>query len=253
MAKLLKYRYYCSSESTNIEEWREESEGAPTQCKNDSGHTIDSSSIVIIETRADNIVKIQEESVLTGEHFSSTQVKLSCAANSWTEVDVSFPFPVSLLDAQFIVSSENKDDEIEAIALPDKIIGTITADVAVNDTEITVSQTVIDNTAVGRNLKLDDGTNSEDLGKVLSIDKTNLKITVENGAANAYTASTPTYCKADVYFVENFTLGHPGRHTVGQGKIGASPLPANEVLRLRYNNKHASNAKDFYIQIDYLY
>lgn len=253
MSKVLKYRYRCNTENKNIFEWRDEADGAPTACKNDAGHTINTSSIAVVQTKEDKKVVIQEENVETGGHFQSRQFKLTAAANSWTELDLSWEYPVSVLDAEFVTIEEMKDDEIEVIVAPNTVVGAITSNVAATETVIDVQQSVIDNIEIGYSVNLYDGTNEDDLGYVIAIDKANLQITVSVEASQAFSAATPTYVRMSPKMVRNYTIGHAGRYTVGQGKIGGSYIPAGTVIRVRYNNKHATDTKYFYAELDYLY
>lgn len=54
MSTIRKYRYFCSTEAGEVFEWREDVGGAgdpPTSCRNDTGHSIDSASISVVEVR----------------------------------------------------------------------------------------------------------------------------------------------------------------------------------------------------------
>lgn len=55
MTEVRRYRYLCETEGEKIYEWRDDSEGEPTQCKNDPGHTIDTESIAIFESAATGV------------------------------------------------------------------------------------------------------------------------------------------------------------------------------------------------------
>lgn len=253
MPNLYKYRYTCSTEGEYIYEWREESEGVPTQCKNDPAHSIDASSITIIETQEDNEFKIQEEEIKTGGHFQTRMFKLTASPNGWTELDLTWDHPVSILDAEFITTSDMTDDELQVVIAPNTIIGAITAAVSSSDTILTVQQSVIDNIQVGYGVNITDLTNSDDLGVVTAIDKVNLQITVSVAATQSFSPATPTYVRMSPYMAREYIIGHAGRYTIGQGKIGGSYLPAGKIMRIRYNNKHASETRYFYAELDYLY
>jgi len=247
-----KYRYKCTTESKNIHEWRDESEGAPNQCKNDPAHSIDTSSISVIETKEDNVVIIQEEEIKTGGHFQTRQLHMSCAANSWTELDVTWEYPVSILDAEFKSVSNMKEDKLEVVISPDAIVGAITSDVSDMDTVINVDQSVIDNIAIGYKIQLDDLTNKDMIGYITAVDYTNNQIVVTGGASQAFTA-TPTYVRMSIMMARKFIIGHSGRNTIGGNKIGGSHIPAGTIVRIRYKNKHLTDVKDFFAKLDILY
>jgi len=253
MTTINKYRILCNTESAYRYVWAEEE---PTVCPSGVAHNIDSDNIAIVEHYTDQDVQayIVEEDVRTGGHYQSRFVLLSISGSGWTELDVSWPIPVSLLSGDYTTcSGAEKGDEIEAVVAPDTIIGTVTSGVSVSGSVIEVSQTVIDNTAVGFYLKLDDGTNVNELGRVLSIDTDNLTVTVENAATDSFSPSTPTYVKQTVKFITDSVLEGPGGHALGRTKIGASYIPENTVLRLRYKNNGVNDQKYLSITLEYLY
>lgn len=197
--------------------------------------------------------RIEEEEVYTGGNYQSQSFEMSIGAGEAEKVmDISFPIPISVLSGEVTGDALYQQDDLEVFVYPDTITGTITSDVAVNDTVINVSQSVIDNVKIGFYIKLDDGTNNDDLGRCISIDKNNLKITVETASTNAYLASTPTYIKQTVKFVPHLRLPMNSRVVIGESKIGGSHLPANAILRVRYINNSATT-KTFSFILEYLY
>lgn len=192
-------------------------------------------------------VLIQEENVKTGGRFQAKGVQLGIPATTgWTEIDVSWPIAVSLLSAAIQGEAANQDDEGEVLVGPDTIIGTITANIVVDDTTIFVSQSVIDNIEVGYWVKI----NSEDFGRCLAVDKVNLTIDVENAAVGTHTAGD--YVKQTVKLGYELSFGSNGIDCVGESKIGGSYIPANTVIRVRHNNISAT-AKNFNVRFEYLY
>ena len=253
MITINKYRLYCNTEDEFRYVWNDVT---PTTCPSGVGHTIDSDSITIIESHSDQDVQahIVEENVQTGGHYQARFVVMPISGSGWTELDISWPIPVSLLSGEYTTcSGAEKGDEVEAAVAPDTITGVVTSGVSVSGIVIGVSQTVIDNTSVGFYLKLDDGTNVNDLGRVLSIDSTNLTVTVETGATNSFSPATPTYVKQTVKFISTSVLVGPGSYSLGRTKIGASYIPVNTVLRLRYKNNGVNDEKCLSITLEYLY
>lgn len=119
--------------------------------------------------------------------------------------------------------------------------------------EIPVSQTVIDNVAVGYNIKMADGTNSDDMGRVLSVDTVNNKIYVENNAVNTFASATPTYIKQSVYSIKDYEIGPAWRHELGSSKIGGSIIPKDITVTVDYDNKSGSIDKSFIGIVEYMY
>lgn len=198
-------------------------------------------------------IEIKEEATLTGGHYQAQgYVMVIPATSGWQSLDISFPHPVSLMAAEWNNDSGFATDEVELQVAPDTTTGAITQAVAVNDTVINVASTVTANAQIGYFVKLDDGTNSDDLGCITAIDATAGTITVSTAAANAFAVATPSLIKQTIKMVPAMELDGYGRVVLGEAKIGGSYLPANTTLRARYNNVTAT-AKRFRFVMEYLY
>lgn len=245
------YKIYCTTEAKNVFTW---SETTPTACPNNTAHTINSSSISIVDESGPDEIFIREESTPTGGHFRAETVVMDIAAGPdvTTTITRSWPYPISVLGFSVAVGAEHEGDVLHIYAPENRIIGALTSSINPTDTVIPVSQTVIDNIAIGFSVKLDDGVNSNDLGDVLSIDKVNNTITMQTAAVNSFSASSPTYVKITVCRVKDFELSKPGIYNIGEKKIGGSYFPANEVAVVKYLNKSAS-LKKLVIWHEYLY
>lgn len=245
------WRIYCETESDWTYGYLHEDTGNPTSCFTDPGHTINSNSCQELDTVSDTQVIIKEESTPTGGHFKAKGYKMTCPVGS-SNYDYSYPHPISALSITLPTTSDHTDDQIEVQVGPDTTIGTITADVSASDTVITVSQSVIDNIDKGFYVTLDDGTNTDDLGLVTSIDYNLLTITVQTAATKAFASATPTYVKITVKVIDDFTIGPAQRYELGKDKIGGSYVPTNTIVRVKYTN-NGSSTKDFYCVIEMLY
>ena len=180
-------------------------------------------------------------------------VPVSSPVGDITYSDFSFPYMTALLDFKFNVTPEMEGDYISVIFAPDMTIGAIGADVAVDDSTFTVSSTVLDNIEIGFTFILDDGTNHEVVGEVVSIDSANSTVTVDGSAVNTFLAATPTLVKMEVKAVDRVRLsGSAGVFAVGDEKIGGSPMPAEVVFRFLYENNEGS-AKEFTGLLGFLY
>lgn len=167
-----------------------------------------------------------------------------------TTKDFTFPIPISVLAAQLLATDNTVGDTVNFEVAPDTVIGILTANADVNDSLFIVSPTVSENTFVGAFLVITDGQSLDDLGRVLKVaDNT---VVTENVTTNAYSATSPTYVRQTVRMAHNFQVAAPGRVEIGETKIGSSFIPANVVLRLRYENA-SGTAKSFGIIIELLY
>jgi hypothetical protein len=153
--------------------------------------------------------------------------------------------------AQFIGGSTCGGDELEFQIAPDTVIGAIGAAVAIDDDVITVSDTAYANLKVGYWFKLADGTNTDDLGRVLEKQDNN-QIKVETAASYAFAVATPTYVKMTVKMVLHGHLPATSRLCIGESKIGGTYLAANTSMRIRYRNNDGL-AKTFEFWLEYLY
>lgn len=118
---------------------------------------------------------------------------------------------------------------------------------------ISVSSTVITHTKIGFYIKLYDGTNQDDVGRVLSKDTVNNYIYVEKNLTNSFSASTPTYIQQTIYVIKDYEIGLPQEHTIGESKIGGSYIPTDTIVRVYYENKHATQDKTFIGVTELLY
>lgn len=139
------------------------------------------------------------------------------------------------------------------------ILNTVSNEVPTNTTywqhglRLAVSQTVIDNTAAGYYIKLDDFTNNDDTERVVRVDTTNNYIYVETNVTNSYLAATPTYVRQSVYSVKEYDIGHPWEHEIGATKIGGSYVPANVDVTIEYTNNSVTDDKLLVGRVEYLY
>jgi hypothetical protein len=202
-----------------------------------------------------NAVRILEEDTPTGGHYQAKCFSADVPASiGWHDLaDVSFPFPIGLLSAASIIRSACDLDEIAFVVSPDTVIGTLTQDAGLGDDVLNVSDTVCENTRVGALIKLDDGVNPDACGRVLAIDQVTGQITVETPTDFAFSAATPTYVKQTIEMLSCMELIAGARIELGSTKIGASHIPANTVLRMKYNNKTGNAGKRFSFILEYLY
>lgn len=249
--QLFRYIYSCVDESATVYEWRDEDEAAPTVCKNDHSHTLVANSVRIDTTQSPNVYKVKEESIPTGENFKTETIVISTPASSSATVEKSWKYPVGVLSMCYVSDSTNLGDNLEMEIAPDTTIGVVSSPVGIGDTVISVSSTVLEYTMKGYYLKISDGTNTDDLGIVLDVDKNAGTVTVDAPTTNAFAAGVSAIIQT-IKMVENYEIGPPFEYTVGDSKIGASHVPANTVVRARYINNGLVEKK-LVVKIEYLY
>lgn len=250
---LYKWKIYCSTDSTYEYIWLDENQAQPTTCPTNTAHTIDTAQTSIVETRTSNNVNIIQEDIATGHNYLWDTKNFVALANQTTSYTFSYPFNVSVLEAQFISAEENTDDSWSWIIAPNTTIGALTANVEIDDTVINVSPTVTSNIKIGFWVNLFDGVNTEELGRVLEIDGSAGTITVENASTQAFSAISPTYVRINIYFMKDAVFGHPWLTVYGEGKIKSSYVPANTLVEVKYTNNSPTTDKKIVCMIEILY
>jgi len=250
MTDVFKYRIYCDTEQTNVYQW---ATTEPTKCPNDTSHSINTSSITIIEEIKQSVVKIKEETIETGGHFRSESVVIHpIQGNSIAYVDRVWKYPVSVYSISFITDDSNLGDNISICAGPNTQVGIITEDVTTAMTTFKVNSTVLQYIKKGFSVKLDDSVNTDELGEVYSIDTVNETITVDNAPTHNYLNITPTKVIMESYFMKNFEIGPACKYDIGVSKIGAAYIPTGTTIRCIYQN-NSSATKKFAGYIEYTY
>lgn len=244
-----KYRIYCITEGQNVYEW---AESTPTTCPNNTAHTINLNSISIVQQLASNQVKIQMENVPTGGNFCAQTFAVTADANTTTTAQISWPFNISMILASWTSTSDNNGDAITVEIPSHSTVGTITSNVNVGDTTLAVSSTVLEYVENGYYITITDGTNTDEVGRVIGTSTTDNTITVETASTHAYSASTPTYVQMTIKPINNLLFGPAQTYTVGQYSLSATHIPAETPITVLYTN-NGSDTKTLYFNYEYLY
>lgn len=233
---LNKYRISCQTDGY-VYIW---AETEPTECNINAGHTIDAGLTTIVDTISRAIVSLKEETIPTQGYYKAKGecVEISNGTpGSITSVIRTRPYRTSLLEGWFFTETNQIGDYVDVTAAPNTIIGAIIANVSINDTVISVSPTVLENIAIGFNLKLFDGVNTADLGECIGIDAGNYQVTVETASTFAFSAATPTYVQLTVNIIEGFYINAaPVKFEFARKKLGGKTLPPNVPLVINYHN-----------------
>ena len=248
---LYRYRIFCVTESKNVYVW---AETEPTACPNNTAHTINTNSISIVDRRDPNEVRINEETTPTGGHFKVETVAVPVAGgvDVVTTATKSWFHPVSILTFNFGTTADHQGDIITIDAPSDFTIGVITQAVAPGATVIQVSQSAIDIIGIGYYVKLDNGTNASNLGRVLAMNKVTRNITVETATTNGFLVGTPTQVKISVRTLDAYEIAEPSRYKFGASKFRGIYIPANAIVKISYTNK-AVTSKRLVVDLEYLY
>lgn len=245
------YRIYCNTEAKNIYQWGQQ---PPTTCPNNTAHIVNLNSISITDEQGPALFSIKEESTPTGGHYRTETETINAVAgpNVTTKLQYSWPFDISVLTIYLLPSAANAGDNLSITVAADTVYGILGNDVFAGTTVIPVSQSVIDYIAKGYYAALNDGTNADSLGRVISINAINNTITVETATIHSFSASTPTQVQVSVKPVDNIELVSGLQYTVGMKKIGASFIPANTMVTVEYVNKTVV-PKKLVLTYEYLY
>jgi hypothetical protein len=118
---------------------------------------------------------------------------------------------------------------------------------------IYVSPTVIDNTALGYHMNLFDGRKTNNLGRVVGINKELRAIYMENPPTNSFLAAGPTYVRQSVTPIRHYKISGPWQHVIGSNKIGGSSVPTDVKVTLSYTNNSVDTDKELVGNVEYLY
>lgn len=250
MVPVYKYRVWCDTDSKWEYTW---AESEPTKCPTNTSHIIDANKTSVVDSVIENTITVREENTPTGENYQASAYKISVASGTgWTTKDISFPHPISLLAAEWTNMDSMRGDEIEFVVAPNTIVGVMASGVGSGISVIPVQQSVIDNMAIGYRADLYSASGVMDCGRVLNINDNDNTLTLENPTQQSFSAAWPTQVRMSIHMVRPSPLAGEGRIQLGESKIGGSYIPANTILRTKYNNKNGL-PKDLAFFLEYLY
>jgi hypothetical protein len=252
MATINKYRIFCLTDG-NVHAW---AETEPTTCPVNTSHTINPNLTTIVETVDSSLVVLKEETIPTQGYYRAKgfcQQITNTTPGSLTNITHTYAYRTSLLEGWFFTEPNQIGDYVEVNAGPNTVIGAIVAPVALNQTVISVSPTVIPNVAVGFNLKLSDGTNIADVGEIIAINTANQQITVSIGSTAAFSPLTPTYVLLTVKIIEGFYINAaPVKFEFARKKLGGKTVPPGVPIVITYHND-TGGAKKFCYCMEIMY
>jgi hypothetical protein len=196
-----------------------------------------------------NVGIIEEEAGKeTGGRFRAVSLDVAVGAGAGDyENTFSYPTNRTLMSAEVDVHPDWVGDEVTLLVAPDTIIGTLTSESAAAATVHDVTQSVIDNIALGFMVNID----GEDLGECIAIDSDNLTITTQT--ALSASAASSSLVKISVCMADHVPMTASVAKVIGESKIGGSHLSANTVVKLIYHRKNAGTAFNFKMTFEVLY
>lgn len=255
MATLKKWKVYCTDESTYYEVWKDVTDPIELQCPVNTAHTLNGNlTIDVADHQVISKVFVVEEESLTTQGFFRTKGRnllISGNVGDVTTDVLTWPYDTTILHGWFHTTNNHVGDQVSCYVSPGVVVGAIDAPVTAGDTEIVVSQTVMDNFAVGFEMEITDGVTSNKLGEVSAMNG-NL-FTVTTAATDNFSPLSPTYVKQTVVIVEDMPIVAPlSRYAFAEKKQRGKGLPANIPLVIQYNNL-SGGEKYFAYTIEYMY
>lgn len=235
IANVYKYRIYCNTEAQNVYEW---AETEPTTCPNNTAHDVNLNSISIMDQQGPSLFTIKEETTPTGGHYRAETRKINADAgpNVTTSMEYSWPFDISVLAIYLLPDATTADDILTVTIGPDMVYGVVPQDITAGSTVIPVSASVMSNIKKGYYVTIDDGTNSDAVGRVIAVNTADSTITVETPTAHAFDSANLVLVKVSVRPVDNLELVSGLQYSLGMKKIGGSYIPANTIVKVDYVN-----------------
>jgi hypothetical protein len=188
MRSIFYYRVYCTTESTNVFKW---SDTTPTTCPNNNSHTIDESSITIIDSLKDNNVNVIDEVPPEGKpptqgRFRCNGLECEIPANSYLIKDFGWVYQICALSIRFNVQEANVGDYIDLYVVPNIKLGNTNANIEIDDTVIPLTTSCFNACSVGMQLFIMDNNNTFFLGAVISKNTETNSITITNSSDHHY-------------------------------------------------------------------
>ncbi len=229
------YQIYCVTESAMIEGLSFTS-SPPTVCYNNNAHQVNLSSVSLLGVASDKVVTIKEDKVAIARNVKIEAINfVNVESNSSQTVDYKFNIITSMYSFKFMTDDTNKGDFITIVSNPNTPLGLITQNVAGGATTFYAPPALLLYGQQGFNVVLSDGTNTDDIGYIKTINKT----------TGAVTFSTPTTLSVLAsnglgymiyYIMQNVPIGTPATYAFGEDVVGGSAVPVGTIVRFIYQN-----------------
>lgn len=247
-----RWQVVCLAENKLVEVF---SPDVPTLCPNDHpDRSIDTSRVVLLET-----IKSQRVEVVDGVpgQFQHTSLRMNVEAGdpgSKSVFEFSWPMNIQIWRTEFIPGPEHKGDTINVYIDPDRTIGVLTQNANIGDTELYISSSAFGYPGLirGIEVKLTDGTQVQDVGRLIGYDSATFKMIIEKPLEYNF-AALGTYFQVCLHIVKDAYISQAlVPYSIGQKGISAKSLPADIILRIIWTNGSGA-AKDVALIIEYNY
>ena len=170
-----KYRLYCKTEQAYGFVWNDTT---PTACPNSAAHTIDTSTISVVDSVTSKSVNIIQEGGTTGGNYSCETRSFTVPANTTQNNDYTWPYNISISCVRFRSNTTHKGDFVTSLIAPNTTLGALTADAAIGSTTFQVSASVLQNIKIGMQVTITDGQgNNNVVDRVYQINQATNSIT----------------------------------------------------------------------------
>lgn len=223
----------------------------PTTCPHNVSHQIDASNIILCDTIQPITTTVDQNSnVSTGGYFRIDGYTITTNANSTSTTNVVYQYNISGYAVILMPTADNIGDIINFVAIPNTPVGVLTADISAGATALGIGSVAPLNP--GFFLSISDGTNTANLGEIISLDGVNNIIYFTIPSAYNFAAATPSVVTIGIPRVKNFQFVTDDIIPLGVGKIGSSGLQAGQIVQITYtNNSNYQKTFFLYTELEY--
>lgn len=228
-----RYKIYCTIEAQYVEGW---GTTAPAACYNNNTHSVNLNSVQVIEQVASDTVKIKEDSIVIPRNVWIKDIRFTdVESNSSQTQTFVFDITVSMYSFTLTTDDTNKGDEFTIAVNPNTPIGAITADLSIGSTTLNAPAGLLAYGWNGFELKISDTVNTNDLGRITTIDKVNGTVTFTNATTDLFLANQGVLYMT-YYTMKELKFGAPGTLKFGEDVIGGAMVPVGTTVSFTYKN-----------------
>jgi hypothetical protein len=241
------WNYYCETEQSNVDEY---AALMPTTCINGVDHVLNTENNPVAtrdEAYVPNTFRIESETYLTNGHYRCKTLAVDVEAGATNSVQLTYPYAINIVRAAFI--PRRAGDIVDVTIARDFTQGDlVTADYPVGTTSWLVSPEFLPYIGIGSRISITDGTTTDDLGEVSTVDATAMSFTSTKASGDDFKVSA-TLSVAKPYIDQYETIST-------DKKIVESPMcqyvPLGSYLNLTYTN-NGTNSVHFVLELEFLF
>ena len=251
------YRYilYCETEGKNVITILSDTKtpAAPSSCPNDAGHIINSNSVSLLDVSYEDetVVNQNKHRDLTNNNYAADSVIINVPEEDTVTVhNTSFPMDIYMVRARFKNHKPSRGDNIKVYLNPDTNMGNIGGVLNTGTNIIDVSATQIKNIQNGFYIKVTEGSDTSDMGRVTNIDWVNNQITMENNSSHTFTTAATMHMSIKFCDIQFDSDGI--NYDLGNSNLRGVLIPKNNNICVMYYNL-TQGQKNITFTIEYLY